>query len=94
MRVGANTLLRLMGADLHGFVCGLGSFAAICSGYGSSFVRDHADGALSSAAVPRCGLGPLPPPLCRCAERTAGLILQAWWMFSQCARPCQLRGAQ
>jgi hypothetical protein len=36
-----------------------------------SFVRELADGVLSSAAVLRCGLGPLPPPLCRCAEYTA-----------------------
>jgi hypothetical protein len=35
-----------------------------------SFVREPADGALSSAAVFRCGLGPLPPPLCRCAKCT------------------------
>jgi hypothetical protein len=40
--------------------------------------RDTADGALSSAAVPRCGLGPLPPPLCRYAECTADSVLRQW----------------
>jgi hypothetical protein len=38
--------------------------------------RDQADVALSSAAVPRVGLGPSTPPLCRCAERPADLILR------------------
>jgi hypothetical protein len=42
-----------------------------------AFVRDQIGGALSYAAVPRCGLGPL-PPLCRYAECTADLIFQAW----------------
>ena len=32
--------------------------------------RDQAGGVLSFAAVPRGGLGPLPPPLCRCAVHT------------------------
>jgi hypothetical protein len=41
-------------------------------------VRELADGVLSSAAVPRCGLGPLPPPLCRCAEYTADQLLRTW----------------
>jgi hypothetical protein len=39
--------------------------------------RYQAAAALSSAAVPRVGLGPTTPPLCRCAERTTDLILQA-----------------
>jgi hypothetical protein len=43
-----------------------------------TMVRDTADGALSCAAVPRCGLGPLPPPLCRCAECTADSVLRNW----------------
>jgi hypothetical protein len=30
--------------------------------YKASFVPEQAGGVLSSAAVPRCGLGPLPPP--------------------------------
>jgi hypothetical protein len=38
-------------------------------------VLDTADGALSSAAVPRAGLGPATPPLCRCAECTADSVL-------------------
>jgi hypothetical protein len=32
------------------------------------FVREQADGVLSSAAVLRGGLWPPTPPLCRCAE--------------------------
>ena len=36
--------------------------------------RDHADGALCCAAVPRSGLGPTAPPLCRCAECPIGMI--------------------
>ena len=43
--------------------------------------RDQAGGALSSAAVPRGGLGPPAPPLCRCAERTTDLILTRWWQL-------------
>jgi hypothetical protein len=43
-------------------------------------VREPADGVLSSAAVPRCGLGPQPPPLCRCAEYTIGQLLETWQM--------------
>ncbi len=46
-----------------------------------AFVRDQVGGVLSSAAVPRCGLGPLPPPLCRCAKYTADLNLLAWRVF-------------
>jgi hypothetical protein len=49
-----------------------------------AFVRDQVGGALSSAAVPRCGLGPRPPPLCRCAEYTIDLILRVWWAFHRC----------
>jgi hypothetical protein len=43
-----------------------------------SLVRELADGALSSAAVPRGGLGPLPPPLCRCAKCTIDQPLVTW----------------
>jgi nucleoid-associated protein EbfC len=50
-----------------------------------SVVRDQVGGALSSAAVLRCGPGPLPPPLCRCAERTTDLILRAWRAFHRFA---------
>jgi hypothetical protein len=39
-------------------------------------------GVIGYAAVPRCGLGPLPPPLCRCAERTADLISIRWWRLT------------
>ena len=39
--------------------------------------RDQTGGALSSAAVPRVGLGPTTPPLCRCAKRATDLILRA-----------------
>jgi hypothetical protein len=45
--------------------------------------RDHADGALSSAAVLRVGLGPTAPPLCRCAERTIDTILRTWLAFDR-----------
>ena len=41
-----------------------------------SFVREQADGVLSSAAVPRAGLWPATPPLCRCAEYTADQLLR------------------
>jgi hypothetical protein len=40
--------------------------------------RDQVGGALSCAAVPRVGLGPTTPPLCRYAKHTTDLI-QAWW---------------
>jgi hypothetical protein len=46
-----------------------------------TFVRDQDDGALSSAAVPRFGLWPDAPPLCRYAERTAVLIWEPWRVF-------------
>jgi hypothetical protein len=42
-----------------------------------SFVREQADGVLSCAAVPRGGLWPPTPPLCRYAEYTADLIMPA-----------------
>jgi hypothetical protein len=45
----------------------------------AAFVRDQIGGALSYAAVLRGGLWPPTPPLCRYAERTADLILPAWW---------------
>ena len=47
----------------------------------SGFWRDRSDMALGSAAVPRVGLGPTTPPLCRCAERHAAPILRASWVF-------------
>ena len=40
-----------------------------------SFVREQVGGVLSYAAVPRAGLGPAIPPLCRYAEYTADLLL-------------------
>ena len=43
-----------------------------------SLVRELADGVLSSAAVPRGGLGSPPPPLCRCAEYTADQLSRVW----------------
>jgi hypothetical protein len=46
---------------------------------------DRVSGALSSAAVLRCGLGPLPPPLCRCAERATDPILQTWSVLNRFA---------
>ena len=45
---------------------------------------DQTDGALSSAAVPRLGLGPIPPPLRRGAECAIGLILLAGWVLDGC----------
>jgi hypothetical protein len=50
-----------------------------CAGAGRrryfSFVLERADGVLSYAAVPRAGLGPATPPLCRYAEYTADPLL-------------------
>jgi hypothetical protein len=46
-----------------------------------TFVLDQVGGALSYAAVPRAGLGPATPPLCRYAECTTDLILPAWWAY-------------
>jgi hypothetical protein len=51
----------------------------------ASLVPDQADGALSSAAVLRVGLGPTTPPLCRYAKCTADLISPVWRAFSRCA---------
>jgi hypothetical protein len=45
--------------------------------------RDQAGGALTSAAVPRVGLGPTTPPLCRYGERTTDLILHAWRVLNR-----------
>jgi hypothetical protein len=53
--------------------------------------RDQAGGALTSAAVPRVGLGPTTPPLCRCAERTTGLVWGRWWISIRCA-PAMVAG--
>jgi general secretion pathway protein H len=39
------------------------------------FVREQVGGALSYAAVPRVGLGPTTPPLCRYAESTTDPLL-------------------
>jgi hypothetical protein len=47
--------------------------------------RDQVGGALSYAAVPRGGLGPTPPPLCRYAERTTDLIHTTKQIFNRCA---------
>ncbi len=41
-------------------------------------VRELADGVLSFAAVLRGCLGQPTPPLCRCAEYTADLLLRLW----------------
>ncbi len=43
-----------------------------------SFVREQVCGVLSYAAVPRGGLGPPTPPLCRYDEYTADLLLRQW----------------
>jgi hypothetical protein len=51
-------------------------FAREQIGVALSVSRDQADGALSSAAVPRGGLWPPTPPLCRCAKCTADQILR------------------
>jgi hypothetical protein len=53
-------------------------------GFARFFVRDQADGVLSSAAVPHGGLWPPIPPLCRCAEYTADLILETYWAINRC----------
>jgi hypothetical protein len=54
-----------------------------------AFVWEQIGGALSSAAVPRVGLGPTTPPLCRYAKCTADLILPAWRVlhrYRSCAK--------
>ncbi len=56
------------------------------------FARDPADGVLSSAAVPRVGLWPTAPPLCRYAEYTADLILEGWWVFKRYGLDTAQRG--
>ncbi len=56
-------------------------------------VREQVDGVLSSAAVPRGGLGPPPPPLCRCAEYTADLLLRPWLAIHRCASIIPLRSS-
>ncbi len=61
-------------------VCG--KFGAV-PGLPLRFVWDQAGGVLSYAAVPRVGLWPTAPPLCRYAEYTADLILEGWWVFSR-----------
>ena len=50
------------------------------------FVWDPADGVLSCAAVPRVGLWPTAPPLCRYAEYTADLILESGRVFNRYGR--------
>jgi hypothetical protein len=71
-----------------------------------AFVRDQVGGALSYAAVPRVGLGPTPPPLCRYAECTTDLILQrgrvrqrlrdvvlpTWRGLLNCSKPAPANG--
>jgi hypothetical protein len=64
-----------------------------CPWFGLGFVRDQADGALSSAAVPRAGLGPATPPLCRCAKCTIGLILRSGVRTSATTKPVRSSGA-
>jgi hypothetical protein len=49
-------------------------------------VREQVGGVLSSAAVPRGGLWPPTPPLCRCAEYTADQLLRPWWAINRCAQ--------
>ncbi len=55
------------------------SNALFCTGAGQrcyfSFVREQVGGVLSYAAVPRAGLGPATPPLCRYAEYTIDPLL-------------------
>jgi hypothetical protein len=58
--------------------------SCVCPEAAFCLVREQADGVLSSAAVPRVGLGPTPPPLCRCAEYTADLFLETWCVFNGC----------
>jgi hypothetical protein len=50
-------------------------YSAVLQRYSASLVREQADGVLSSAAVPRAGLWPATPPLCRCAEYTIDQLL-------------------
>ncbi len=47
------------------------SYAAVLGDFFLSYVLELAGGVLSCAAVPRVGLGPTTPPLCRYAEYTA-----------------------
>jgi hypothetical protein len=51
-----------------------------------ALVRDQVGGALSCAAVPRGGLGPPTPPLCRYAECTTDLISHRWREFHRWGR--------
>jgi hypothetical protein len=52
------------------------------------FVREPAGGALSSAAVPRAGLWPAAPPLCRCVKCTTNRFLTAWRVLYGNGRLC------
>jgi general secretion pathway protein H len=55
-------------------------------------VQEQVGGALSCAAVPRAGLGPATPPLCRCAECTTDLLLPTWRAIKRYSRkPCAAR---
>jgi hypothetical protein len=56
-----------------------------CFCFAFAFVRELADGVFSCAAVPRGGLGPLPPPLCRFAEYTVDQLLETLWAINSCA---------
>ena len=47
-------------------------------------VRALVAGVLSCAAVPRAGLGPATPPLCRYAEYTADQLSQKCWAINRC----------
>ncbi len=51
---------------------------------------DKVGGVLGYAAVPRVGLGPTAPPLCRYAEYTTDLILETWQVFSRRTPICSL----
>jgi general secretion pathway protein H len=60
----------------------------------ANVVREQVGGALSYAAVPRAGLGPTTPPLCRCAESTTHLLLPAWRVINRDNRkPCRARSS-
>ena len=73
-------LVLCLAGDLVGGVLSCAAVLENCAG----LVPEQADGVLSSAAVPRVGLGPTPPPLCRCAEYTANQLSQTWWAINRC----------
>ncbi len=79
MLVGAHSSSRSLGADSRGQIGGVFNPVVCRRVFRASLVRNQADGALSSAAVLRVGLGPTTPPLCRYAKCTVVLILRPWW---------------